>query len=374
MLRRRQVIGQWIERKAQPVQRRTGLQQQPQLDQIPQQRFRLLQRQPRALRLLGQQGAKGQGVAELQRLKQGLAAGTLAVAGQGHHSQRPLHQFLADLQTLPAPQGRIGRRIQPPHVAEHQLRHRTRQQALLAVGDHVIDKHLGQQHRDRLVAHDPLELRLGRHQVVVAEGLALALAAQVIEKKGLQALHRDPLRHDPAQRTLRKAVVIAAAGDEHQTRWQGSQQLLPGRGRQLREVIHDRDQPLGDQQGLHQLRRQLLLRGAGELVAQPAPHPIRQLLLRAEGGFDQHRQAHHSAWFPLQPPAGDLKGQARLARAAIAAEQQHMASGHLQQGLHIFRLQQPWALRGRRTRRDEAHLQRHMHLAGLHRRETPEGG
>jgi hypothetical protein len=45
--------------------------------------------------------------------------------------------------------------------------------------------------------------------------------------------------------------VNAAAGDQHQTRRQGRQQLLPGRGRQLREVVHNWDQPFGGQQGLH---------------------------------------------------------------------------------------------------------------------------
>ena len=43
--------------------------------------------------------------------------------------------------------------MQAPHVAEHQFRHRARQPALLPVGDHGV----------------------------VAEGLALALAAQLVE-------------------------------------------------------------------------------------------------------------------------------------------------------------------------------------------------
>ena len=48
---------------------------------------------------------------------------------------------------------RTYRRMQAPHVAEHQFRHRDRQPALLPVGDHGV----------------------------VAEGLALALAAQLVE-------------------------------------------------------------------------------------------------------------------------------------------------------------------------------------------------
>ena len=280
------MIRQWVQREAQAAHGHTGLQKQAQLDQIVQESPGLLPRQTQARRLLGQQGAAGQGVAELQGLKQGLAAGTLAVAGQGHHPQGPLHQRFADHQPRPAPQGWISRGVEAPHVAEHQLRHRTRQQALLPVGDHVVDEHLGQQHRDRLVAHDPFELRLGRHQVVVAQRFPLALAAQVIQEESLQSLHRDPLRHNPAQGALFEPVVIAAAGDQHQARWQGGQQLLAGGGRQLREVIHDRDQPFGGQQGVEQLRHQLLLWCGGQLVAQPAPHPIGNALLGSQGGFD----------------------------------------------------------------------------------------
>ena len=289
LLRRRQVIRQRIQREAQPAHRRTGLQQQAQLDQVAQQRFGLLAAQPQARRFQGHQGAAGQEVAELQRLEQGLATGTLAVTGQGHHPQRPLHPRLADDQPRPAPQGWSSRGIQTPHVAEHQLWHRTRQQALLPVGDHVVDEHLRQQHRDRLVAHDPLELRLGRHEVVVAQRFPLALAAQVIEEEGLQALHRDPLWHDPTQGALFEPVVVAAAGDQHQARWQRGQELLPGDGGQLREVIHDRDQPFGGQQGLDQLMCQIVIPCPSQLVAQPAPDTIGHHLLGGQGRLDQHR-------------------------------------------------------------------------------------
>ena len=50
-----------------------------------------------------------------------------------------------------------------------------------------------------------------------------------------------------------------------------------------------------------------------------------------------------------------------------------MAARWLQQGFEILRLQQPWAFRRRRPRQGEAHIQRHMHLAGLHRRKAQEG-
>ena len=138
-------------------------------------------------------------------------------------------------------------------------------------------------------------------------------------------------------------------------------------------MIHDRDQPFGGQQGLDQLRRQIVLPCPCQLVAQPAPHPIGNALLGTQGGFDQNWQPHHPAGFSLLPPAGDREGQARLASAAVAAEQQHVAARRRQQGLQILRPQEPWALRGRRPRRGEAHIQRHMHLARLHGGQAQKG-
>ncbi len=369
------MIGQRVQRKAQAAHRRAGLQQQPQFDQVAQKHLRLLAAQSQAQGLLGHQGAAGQGVAELQRLEEGLATGTLAVASQGHHPQCPLHQRLADHQPRPAPQGWISWRVQPPHVAEHQLRHRARQQALLTVGDHVVDEHLGQQHRDRLVAHDPLELRLGRHQVVFRQHSTLVCAVEVGQEEIRQAIQPESLRHDPAQGALTEPVVVAAACDHHKPRRQGRQQLFPGGGGQLREVIHDRDQPLGSQQGLDQLRCQLHFQSPGpsELAPQPTADPIGHVLPLAQCRFDQHWDPHHPAGFSLQPPASNRIGQARLSRAADAAEQQHVTARRRQQGFKILRSQKAWALCGRSSRRGDAYIQRHVYLARLHGGQAQKG-
>ena len=50
-----------------------------------------------------------------------------------------------------------------------------------------------------------------------------------------------------------------------------------------------------------------------------------------------------------------------------------MAACRRQQGFQILRPQEPWALSGCRPRRREAHIQRHVHLAGLHRGKAQEG-
>ena len=184
-----QVVGQGIEGQAQLRLVLPRMVQQAQAQQVGQQRLpppRFLQ--PRH----GPQGLQSQLTAEGEGLQAGPTRRPLPVAGQGQGHQPPLHpgRFHGHAPLAPL---RLGHhRADSVHVTEHQLRHGGGEHTLaVLLGDHVVDEHLRQQGRDRLVAHHAAQLALGGLQIVIAEALPHPLALQHLMEEALQLIQGD---------------------------------------------------------------------------------------------------------------------------------------------------------------------------------------
>jgi hypothetical protein len=220
-------------------------------------------------------------------------------------------------------------------VGEHQRRHRRRQQRApgsAALGQHHIDVELGEQHRDRLlhIHHAGRDLPQPAHRPFVQveiEGLLRLHQPQVVGEEGPEPIGREPLGPQ-VQHHLPPEALLAPGGHDRPGGGEiirDGGQPLPALIAQLGEVIEDHQQSASVQQCPHQRqgrRQRPCLRPAllGEGF-QAAAHPAEQRFLPLQVGLHQHGH-HRTIREPaLQGPAGDAQRQARLADAALAADQ-----------------------------------------------------
>ena len=243
--------------------------------------------------------------------------------------QRPHHQL---------PRLAIGLRdggVDLAHVGEHQRRHRCRQQRTAGaapLGQHHIDVELGEQHGDRLLLiHDARrDLPQPAHSPFVQveiEGFLRLHQPQIVGEEGPEPIRREPLRPQ-VQHHLPPEALLPPGGHDRPGGGEiigGGQQPLPALISQLGEVIEDHQQPAPLQQRPHQrqggrqspcLRPSLLGEGL-----QAAAHAAEQRFLPLQVGLHQHRHHRKLREPALQGPAGDPQRQARLADAALAADQ-----------------------------------------------------